>query len=93
MFGGQRQNPTSFSQRFGKVRAAVIRKIPATRDTFTAKPGHSSDQKADNGGLLLIGQDIDIGKTRRIVDGEMYIIISRITEGDKPPLTFDPGGH
>jgi hypothetical protein len=71
----------------------MVRDHPAARDALAAKPRHGSDQKADSGGLFLIGQDLGLGKPCRIVDGDVSFFVARTAGAAKPPISRDLVAH
>ncbi len=80
----------AFTLYLGVVCTAVIRENPALRDPLAAKSGHDSDQKADSIDLLLIREDLGIGKPSRIVDGDVGFFEANAERMSQAPFSREP---
>jgi hypothetical protein len=88
--GAQTQDLTGLPQGFGAVGAAVVREHPPALNPLTVKPGHSPDQEANRGGLLLIRQDLGVSQAGGIVDGHMGFFVARTSRAANAPIASDP---
>ena len=89
-FGSQPQCFTGLAPRLGAVSTAIDREHPAARDSLAAKPGHGSDQNASSCCLLLIGQNLGIGKPCRIVDCDVGLFVAHTARTPQAPISHDP---
>jgi len=69
--GSQAQLATGGHEALGDVAAAVVGENGAGLDSFAGKPGHGPLEEGDSRVLALIGEDLNIGESRVIIDADV----------------------
>ena len=88
-FGFQTHCAAGFSPLLGAVSAAVVRQHPAARDALAVEPAHSSHQEAHRGGLLLIGQHLDVRQSDGVIHSQGHILMASTRRAAQAPITSD----
>lgn len=60
-YGLEIEGPAGFSPVSGSVGGAVVAEDPLAGDPLHGEPAHRAGQKAHGGGLLLVGQHLNVG--------------------------------
>jgi hypothetical protein len=61
------------------TRGAVVRENTTADDPLRAEPVHSPGQEADRGGLLLVGQHLDVGQAGGVIHRDVDLLVASAT--------------
>ena len=74
----------------GDVCRPVVRHDPPALDPLPVEPGDGSGQKADHGGLLLVGQHLHVGEARGVIYCDVDLVVADPIGPPFLPVAGDP---
>jgi len=65
----------------GAIGRTIVLKHTMAGDSLLAEPAHGTSQEVDSRAHLLVRKDLDIGKARSVVDGDMHLLVAGASGG------------
>jgi hypothetical protein len=89
----QPEDTARLGERLRDVRRPVVAHHPAALDPLAFDPSDGTAEKANYRWLLLVCQNLDVGQSRGVIDGDMDLVLANASGAALLPIAGDAVPH